>query len=546
MLEVKAFNESYRALNTPLRIEAPGTAKLDSEENRKLNYGYKLLEAVYDLLEIDTFFKSQEKTSKFRGDYSPSAIFKFLVFLRILAPDSKRASFQLKEGFYGMPVDFSLPDIYRSLDLFYGLSKELQRHLDEKVRNVAGRGLLHVFFDVTNFYFEIDFPASEDDLRKKGVSKEHRTDPIVALGLFMDEKGLPLSMQVFPGNTAESLTLKPMLKELKEAYSLSRLVVVADKGINSSKNIDLLVNSGDGFVFSQILRGSKGKRYHGKLFEEEGWTQNTDGSYRYKLFTEEYSGRDLKGNTEKRQRKVLLYWSKAEAEMSRRKRAEKLKRAARAVSNNAYGIKKGADEYTKEMVVDKDTGDLLENIKKLRQVDLEKAKEDERFDGYFCIITSELDYSERKIRKVYSGLWQIEETFGLLKTNLDTRPVFVSTNEHIGAHFLICFVALLIIRLIQHRMKERALSAERIVRALKACTCQVFKGGIVLLHQVGGAIAFKKIADKKGKLVDTLAYTNEDEITQDYQLLQDAFGTDLNKMYLRQEEFNRFLKSIVF
>lgn len=546
MLEVKAFNESYRAENSPLRIEAPGTAKMDSEENRKYNYGYRFLEAVYDLLEIDAFFKNHAAASKFRGQYCPAAIFKFLVFLRILQPDSKRASFQLKEGFYGMPVNFSLPDIYRCLDLFYKFSKELERHLNERVKKVVGRDLLHIFFDVTNFYFEIDFPAGEDDLRKKGVSKEHRTDPIVALGLFMDERGLPVSMSVFPGNTAESLTLKPMLTELKEAYGLSRLVVVADKGINTSRNIDLLTSNGDGFVFSQILRGKKGKRYQEKLFEEKGWTQNSDGSYRYKLFTEEYTGLDSLGNKEKRLRKVLLYWSKAEAEIAKRKRAEKLKRAARAVKNNAYGIKKGAEEYTKEMIVDKKTGDFLENAKKLRQVDLEKAEQDQIFDGYFCLVTSELDYSERKMRAVYSGLWRIEESFQLLKTNLDTRPVFVRTNEHISAHFLICFVALLIIRIIQHKMGEKALSAERIARALKACTCQVFKGGIVLLHQVGGAVCFKKIPDKKGKLVDTLAYSNEDEISQDYKLLQDTFGASGNNMYFRQEEFNRFLKSIVF
>ncbi len=120
----------------------------------------------------------------------------------------------------------------------------------------------------------------------------------------------------------------------------------------------------------------------------------------------------------------------------------------------------------------------------------------------------------------------------------------VSKNEHIRAHFLICFVALLIIRIIQHRMGEKVLSAERIARALGAATCQVLKGGIIHLDDVGGAIAFQKIRDKKGKLVDTLAFTNEDEIALDYKLIQDTYGADCYNIYLRQEVFNKFLKKI--
>jgi len=377
------------------------------------------------------------------------------------------------------------------------------------------------------------------------VSKEHRTDPIAAMGLFMDSNGLPVSMSIFPGNTSDSLTLQPTMKDVKESYGLGRLVVVADKGLNSSKNIDAIVNNGDGFVFSQILKGKKGQRYNEKLFDKSGWTSNESATYRYKLFTEEYEGKDKDGKKEIRTRKVLLYWSKAEADMTRRKREEKLEKAARSVKNNAYGIKKGVDEYTKEDIVDKKTGEVLENTKKLRSVDLEKAEKDAMYDGYFCIITSELDYDERKIRQVYGGLWRIEQSFRIMKTDLYARPVFVSKNEHIRAHFLICFVALLLIRILQHRMGEKALSAERIARGLGAATCQVLKGGIIHLDDVGGAIAFQKVRNKKGEIVDTLAYSDKDEIALDYKAIQDMFGTDYYNIYLRQEVFNKFLKNII-
>jgi transposase len=544
MAMVEEFNANYRHENVALRIDADGTKRMYCEENRRQNYGYKFLEAVYDLLEIDSFIKGYEKSHRFRGEYSLDDIFKFLVLVRILHPDSKRASFQMKNGFYGMYTDFTLPDVYRSLDHFADFEVELQRYLNERVKETIGRDLSYAFYDVTNYFFEIDFPDGEDDLRKKGVSKEHRTDPITAMGLFMDANGLPVSMSIFPGNTSDSLTLQPTMKDVKESYGLGRLVVVADKGLNSSKNIDMIVNNGDGFVFSQILKGKKGQRYSEKLFDKSGWKSNESATYRYKLFTEEYEGKDKDGKKEIRKRKVLLYWSKAEADMARRKREEKLEKAARSVKNNAYGIKKGVDEYTKENIIDKETGEILKNTKKLRSVDLEKAEKDAMYDGYFCIITSELDYDEHKIRQVYGGLWRIEQSFRIMKTDLYARPVFVSKNEHIRAHFLICFVALLIIRIIQHRMGKKALSAERIAQALNAASCRVLKGGIIHLDDVGGAIAFKKRRNRKGELVDTLEYSDEDEIALDYKVIQQTFGTDFYNIYHRQEVFNKFLKKI--
>ena len=545
MAMVKEFNDNYRSENVPLRIEASGTARMYSKENRKQNYGYKFLEAVYNMLAINKFIKAYEKSHKFRGEYSPGDIFKLLVLLRILSPDSKRASCQMKNSFYGMQTNFTLPDIYRSLDHFANFEVELQRHLNDRIKETIGRDLSHAFYDVTNYFFEIDFPNGEDDLRKKGVSKEHRTDPIVSMGLFLDMNGLPVCMSIFPGNKAESLTLQPTMEDIKNSYGMGRLVIVADKGLNSSKNIDAIVNNGDGFVFSQILRGKKGQRYNTQLFNEDGWISNADGTYRYKLFIEEYEGKNKDEKKVIRTRKVLLYWNKAEAEMTKRKRQEKLEKAARAVKNNAYGIKKGVDEYTKEDVVNLETGEILENTKKLRSVNFEKAEKDALYDGYFCIITSELDYDERKIRQVYGGLWRIEQSFRIMKTDFHARPVFVSTNTHIRAHFLICFVALLIIRIIQHRMGEHALSAERIARALAAATCRVSKGGVIQLDDVGGAIAFKKVPNKKGELVDTLEFTDDDEIALDYKLIQDMFGTDYYNIYYRQEMFNKFLKNIV-
>ena len=353
MEEIREFNANYREQNVPLRIDAAGTAKMYSGSNRRLNYGYKFIESIYDMLAIDDFIERYAKSRKFKGGYPLASIFKFLVLSRMLRPDSKRASCQTKDGFYAMNTDFTLPDIYRALDRYADFGLELQRHLNERIKDTIGRDLSYAFYDVTNFFCEIDFPMNDDDIRRKGVSKEHRVDPIVAMGLFMDGNGLPVNMSVFPGNTSETKTLEPVMEDVKASYGLGRLIVVADKGLNSSNNINSIVNNGDGFIFSQILRGKKGQRYNAKLFDDKDWISNPGETYRYKLFDEEYTGKDKDGKKATRMRRVLLYWDKPNAEMARRKREDKLKKAAKSISNNAYAIKHGYEEYTKEEIVDK-------------------------------------------------------------------------------------------------------------------------------------------------------------------------------------------------
>ena len=527
-----------------LRIEVPSNARMYSSENRVLNYGYKFLEAIYDALDIDGFVDRCLKRSKFRGGYPLGRILKFLVLCRILVPDSKRASFQMKNGFYGLDTTFDLQDVYRTLDCVGAFGPELQKHLNEKVRSLIGRDLSHAFYDVTNYFFEIDFPDEDGLLRKRGVSKEHRTDPIVQMGLFMDANGLPVSMSLFPGNTSDCATLQPAMQMVREEYGLGRIVVVADKGMNSSKNIDRICRNGDGYVVSQVLRGKKGQRYHQQMFSDEGYVANAAGTYKYKLFEEEYEGLDSEGKKETRKRKVLIYWDEKDARMAKKKRDEKLAKAQKATRNNAYSIKKGIDEYTKETLVDPKTGEVLEDAKRIRSVDEEKAAKDAMFDGYFCIITSELDYTERQIRQVYGSLWKIEQSFRILKSDLDARPVYVRTASHITAHFLICFLALLIVRMMQHRMGKQALPAERIARVLSTANCSCCRGGILHLHDVGGSLAFRKRVDRHGKEVDTLSYSDKDEIAEDYRRIQDAFHTDFYYVYPRQEVFNKFLRSI--
>lgn len=568
--DVNACNDSLKQLSQPPAAD-PVSEMMYSKNNRILNYGYKFPEAVYRLLGVDTFLEQYQKTSGFRGKYSLNDVFRYLVMDRILYPASKREAASRLLNYYGLNSEFDLPDIYRALDQFDHVFYDLQNFVNERVTELFGRDLQYSFYDVTNYYTEKDF-ADPDELYRdrsgnmvtgpalgqKGVSKEHQLTPIIQMGLFMDGNGIPVCMDVFRGNMSDSDTLKEHLDGFKKDYGIGRTVVVADKGMNCSHNIDLLCSQGDGYVFSQVLKGTKGKRYQEALFTPEGWQESPDGSCKWKLITEEYRGHDITFEVQDgsrverkkavtRERKVLLYWSKADAEMAAKKREEKLRRAEKSTKNNAYGIAHGKDRYVKEETVLKETGEFLDGnqVVKISAVDLEKAEADALYDGYFAIITSEMEYDAAKIREVYHGLWRIEESFRIMKSDFDARPIYLNKREHIRAHFLICFMALMTIRLIQQAMGEERLSAERIAEALREANCLLERGGYVRLLDVGGRIHYQEIWNqKKGEMVPSLKFSNEDQIALDYRRIQEAFGTKFYYAHVKQETFKRFFQEM--
>lgn len=568
--EVNACNDGIKQ-KPDTRGGPSGSEMMYSENNRRLNYGYKFPESVYHLLGIGSFLEQYQAASGFRGKYSLNEVFRYLVMDRILYPASKREAASRLPNYYGLNSEFDLADIYRALDQFDLVFYDIQRHISGRVRELFGRDLQYSFYDVTNYYTEKDFADPDETYRgrsgdmvsgpalgQKGVSKEHQLTPIIQMGLFMDGNSVPVCMDVFRGNMSDSDTLKENLDGFKKEYGMERTVVVADKGMNCSHNIDLLCSQGDGFVFSQVLKGTKGKRYQGALFDPDGWHAAEDGSYKWKLITEEYQGHDIsyemqdgkkveKRKAVKRKRKALLYWSKADADMAARKREEKLRRAEKSTKNNAYGIAHGKDRYVKEETVLKETGEVLDESQtaKVSVVDREKAEKDALYDGYFAIITSELDYDAAKIREVYHGLWRIEESFRIMKSDFNARPIFLNTRAHIRAHFLICFVALVILRLIQNGMGDGRLSVERIAEALRNAECLLERGGYVRLLDVGGRIRYEEVLDrKKGKLVPGLRFSSEDQVALDYRRIQETFGTDFYYAYVKQEDFKRFFKEI--
>lgn len=461
----KEMNEKYKAAKVPVVIEFQADDLIDRTSVQRKNLGYAVFSQIYHELSINKFMVNRQRSLKI--DYQLNEVLKMLVFQRILEPASKQKTFERKDRYFEK-YDFTLADMYRSMSRFHHYKDALLLFLHNQVTQRYGRDTTNIFYDVTNYYFEIDEP---DQLRKKGVSKEHRPNPIVQMGLLMDQQGLPITYKLFSGNTNDCNTLLPILSEVRKQYDIGRIVVVADKGINTGENIGYNLIQGDGYLFSQTIRGANkelkafvlnqtGYRKIGKEFKVKS------RFYPRELTVTNVSGKQVKVPIDEKQ--VIIYSekydrrAKAEREPALMKARELIANPGRLNKATSYG----AAKYIKDLVYDKKTGEII-TTGHAPHLDLEKLKEEEQFDGFYAVVTSECDLSDEKIIETYRGLWRIEESFRITKSDLQTRPVYVSREDHIEAHFLTCFIALLLLRVLESKT-EGKYSPARMIESLNA------------------------------------------------------------------------------
>lgn len=439
----KEMTEAQVKENEPIVLEFFPKEKIDIRTQNTKNLGYAVLSSYYHKLKIDKFWDNR----RMRGDfeYNPNAIFKLLVYLRILDPGSKAEAFKGKRTLIDR-MDFSADDMYRGLSFFAGYERDLVTWIDKEIAKLRPRNTKSVYYDVTNYYFEIE---QEDELRRRGVSKEHRPNPIVQMGMMLDADGIPLDYQLFEGNTNDCLTLMPILKELKARHKASHITVVADKGLTTSDNIAACMLDNNGFVFSQSVLGADK--------ELKNWVKDTSG-YRggedfrikdriaHKVITiEDVSGKKKKVEVDVRQ---IAYWSKDFATRTKAERAKVVEKSLACVTRNGIQAARAHSSvrYVKDVAVVAKTGEAANHVFEL---DIDKIKAEEELDGFYCLITNELDKEISEVIETYRGLWRIEETFRVTKSCLQTRPIYVSRHDRIHAHFMICYIALILLRLIQ-------------------------------------------------------------------------------------------------
>lgn len=454
--------------------------KLSAGTDNRKNLGYAAILKIYHELGLDTFFNNKARHENF--EYNTNSIMIMLVVSRLLSPGSKKKAFEEKDRYFER-FNFSLTDVYRSLSHFSKIATEFQRYLNTQISAKYGRNTKTIYYDVTNFYFEID---EADDFRKYGLSKEKRKDPIVQMGLAIDADGIPLHYELFPGNTVDKETFRPVIGEVRRNYDTGRIIVVADMGIITGDNIFYLQGKEkgknfNGYVFSFSVRGGTNafKEY---VLSEEGYVdntgkpanENTDFKIKSRVIAREINVTLPSGKTAKKTvyEKQIVFWGRKYALKARAEREEILKKAHDLIANPQKYTKAtsyGAAKYVKNLQFDEKTGEVLK-VKERPIFDLAKVAEEAKYDGYYAIVTSELDMSDTEVIDIYRGLWQIEETFRITKGVLETRPVYVSLKDHINAHFLSCFIALTIIRLLQNKT-GKMYSAEEIVECLNRISC---------------------------------------------------------------------------
>lgn len=470
---VKQMNEEEKNNNKPLTVTIDKNEELEIGTSNIKNFGYAALSKIYHELEIDKFLISKFKARNF-SEYKINNIIKLLVFARCLFPDSKKSTYENKDIFFEN-TDFSLKEVYNALTYIEPFKESLQSYIYDHIQDQYKPNNECIFYDVTNYYFEID---DNDDFRKKGVSKEHRPNPIIQMGLFMDSLGLPMCYGLFPGNTNDCLTLKPMVKKLQKNYNIGKVIVVADKGLNTGKNIVYQKAIGNGYVMSLSVRGAN-TELKDFVLNENGYNYNQDKTYKKKsrLYPREVeyiktvNGKEVKAKTTVDEKQVV-FWSLDYAKRAKAERQSAIDKARDLIGNVRKYNKKncyGASKYVKHLVFDKKTGEIIEAKSQL-SLDEEKIAEEEKLDGYYVIVSSEMSKTDDEIIEIYRGLWRIEETFKVTKSELEDRPIYLSTKEHIEAHFLTCYLALVLCRVLQHKL-DKKYSVEKILESLVKCNC---------------------------------------------------------------------------
>lgn len=423
-------------------------------------YSHMLLERILQELGLVEFFSGYK--AQYKIEFDLLGFVRLLVYGRILNPASKIATIGQNDDYYtpiiNNPYEFN---VYDTLDFIYKYRKSIFNKINKAMVDKFNRKSSLVFYDVTNFYFEVEDPDEDTDyekgIRKMGVSKEERKLPIVQMGMFMDDQGFPISIEMFPGNTLDHQTVTDALKSSVDDMKFERFIFIGDRGMTNYPNLLHITSLGNGYIVSKsILKSTKKDKEW--LTDDTGYTHTSD-DFKFKSRIIHKKVTDEYGNQHEITEKEVVYWSKRFENRQRHENKsflnfiEKLK-----TSPESFRISKSQSKdlkkFLKKNVENVDTGEILDSHKLKALLDEEKLNAFNSLMGYYKIVTSELNMPDTEVIDKYHGLSRIEDQFRIMKGNLDTRPIFVRTKEHINAHLIICFISLLILRIIQYKIRQ--------------------------------------------------------------------------------------------
>jgi hypothetical protein len=463
---IEALNKKEKEEHSKIMVQYSPTKLIKKEMQQSFNGGYLFLQKIYHELGLHKI--SAEISKRHNFTYNLDSILSRLLYGRIIFPGSKLSTYNLSSTFLEKP-DFDIQHIYRALEVISKEADFIQAELYKNSHKISKRNSGILYYDCTNYFFEIE---QEHGLKQYGYSKEHKPNPIVQMGLFMDSEGIPLAFNITKGNTNEQLTLKPLEQKILDDFKLSKFVVCTDAGLASNNNRKFNNQGGRAFITTQSVKKLK-KHLKNFALSTNGWSLSGDSKV-YDISDIEddkfinktfYKERWIKEND--LEQKLIVTYSIKYRDYQRTIRNAQIERAAKVIETNPSKLKKSNPNDYKRFIEKTSItpeGEVAE--KHIYNIDLGVISKEEAYDGFYAVCTN-LEDEAPEIIKVNHRRWEIEECFRIMKSEFKARPVYLSRDDRIEAHFTTCFLALVLYRYLEKRLDNKFTCAE-IVHGLRA------------------------------------------------------------------------------
>ena len=469
---VKMLNDDEKENSSDVILKLSQSKKLKDNEQYTYNGGYLFLQYIYYKLGLNKI--CDEITDKHQFKYDLNSILSRLIYGRIIYPSSKLKTLELSKNFLEQP-NFELHDVYRALEVIAKESDFIQSELYKNSLNFIKRNDRVLYYDCTNYFFEIE---EESGLRQYGKSKENRPTPIIQMGLFLDGDGIPMSFDMFAGNTNEQVTMKPLEKKIIEDFHSSKFVVCTDAGLASNTNRKFNNISGRSFITTQSIKKLKSHLKQWALDLTSDWKlYGSDKTYNISELRENeklmeqyydktfYKERWIKEND--LEQRIIVTYSVKYQEYQKKIRENQIQRAQKLIEKNPKKIGKPKQNDPKRFINTISTtsnGEVAEENH--YELNYDVINEEAKYDGLYAVCTN-LEDNVQDIIKINHRRWEIEESFRLMKSEFKSRPVYLSRDDRIKAHFTTCFLALTIFRYLEKILNEE-FTAEKIIDALRS------------------------------------------------------------------------------
>ena len=462
---IAELNEKEKEETSKVMLQYSPTKLIAKEKQRSFNGGYLFLQKIYHELGLHNICKEISKRHKFT--YNLDSILSRLLYGRIIFPSSKLSTYNLASTFLEKP-DFEIQHIYRALEVISKETDFIQSELYKNSQNLSKRNSGILYYDCTNYFFEIE---QEQGIKQYGYSKEHKPNPIVQMGLFMDGDGIPLAFSITKGNTNEQLTLKPLEQKILDDFKLSKFVVCTDAGLASNDNRKFNDQGERAFITTQSIKKLK-KHLKDWALSTKGWRLSGDNKV-YDIsdidenqFIEKtfYKERWIKENG--LEQKLIITYSIKYRDYQRKIRNRQIERAVKVIEINPSKLKKSHQNDYKRFIGKTsitENGEVAD--KDLYNIDLEVIAKEEVYDGFYGVCTN-LEDEASEIIKVNHRRWEIEECFRIMKSEFKARPVYLTRDDRIEAHFTTCFLAMVLYRYLEKRLDNNFTCTE-IVKGLR-------------------------------------------------------------------------------